>query len=195
MRKAESHGRWWSGPVPELPEARAEWEGNIMDQVLKTQWKQQAAVYGWYISYLYRKSFSQMAAALKGMGLSGNQSIILVGVYRNEGINQRTLADTIAMAPGVMSRVLRDLEDMGYVEKRRDEQNRRNYLLYLTPEGTAAAEQSLLLQGSYWEHLLQDFTEEEKSTLNFLLEKVERRASQAAILNNACECELSQPDN
>ncbi len=106
------------------------------------QWKQQAPACGWYISYLYRKSLSQMATAFKSIGFSGNQSVVLVGVYRNEGINQRTLADTIAMAPGVMSRVLRDLEDAGYVEKRRDEENRRNYLLYLTPAGTAAAEQS-----------------------------------------------------
>ena len=166
-----------------------------MDQILKTQWKLQAPACGWYISYLYRKSGTQISAALKDMNLSGNQSVVLVGIYRNEGSNQRALADAIAMAPGVMSRVLRDLEDAGYVEKRRDELNRRSYLLYLTPEGTAAAEQSLLLQGSYWEHLLQDFTEEEKSTLNFLLEKMEHRASQFAISKIACECELSQPDN
>ena len=91
-----------------------------MDQGLKMQWKQLAPACGWYISYLYRKSLSQMATAFKSIGFSGNQSVVLVGVYRNEGINQRTLADTIAMAPGVMSRVLRDLEDAGYVEKRRD---------------------------------------------------------------------------
>ena len=152
-----------------------------MDQGLKMQWKQQAPACGWYISYLYRKSLSQMATAFKSIGFSGNQSVVLVGVYRNEGINQRTLADTIAMAPGVMSRVLRDLEDAGYVEKRRDEENRRNYLLYLTPAGTAAAEQSLLLQKGYWENLLQDLTAEEKTTLNALLEKKERRAARVVV--------------
>ncbi|MGI5933941.1 MAG: MarR family winged helix-turn-helix transcriptional regulator [Lawsonibacter sp.] len=152
-----------------------------MDQVLKMQWKQQSPACGWYISYLYRRSFSQMSSAFKSIGLSGNQSVVLVGVYRNEGINQRTLADTIAMAPGVMSRVLRELEDAGYVEKRRDEENRRNYLLYLTPAGTEAAERSQMLQRVYWEDLLQDLTAEEKSTLNTLLEKMERRAAQAAV--------------
>lgn len=162
-------------------------EGNNMDQILKTQWKQQGPACGWYISYLYRKSGTQLSAALKDMGLSGNQSIVLVGIYRNEGINQRALADTIAMAPGVMSRVLRDLEDAGYVEKRRDEQNRRNYLLYLTPAGTAAAERSLLLQGGYWDHLLQALTPEEQASLNDLLEKLERRASQTPAPEPASE--------
>ena len=137
-----------------------------MDQGLKMQWKQQAPACGWYISYLYRKSLSQMATAFKSIGFSGNQSVVLVGdgsfrfwgnrtldttTYTFETYTRtaQTLADTIAMAPGVMSRVLRDLEDAGYVEKRRDEENRRNYLLYLTPAGTAAAEQSLLLQKGY----------------------------------------------
>lgn len=80
------------------------------------------------------------------------------------------------------------------MEKRRDEQNRRNYLLYLTPEGTEAAEQSLLRQGNYWEHLLQDFTEEEKSTLNYLLEKLERRAGQETISKSTREPTEIQPN-
>ena len=130
-----------------------------MDQALKTQWKQHAAVCGWYISYLYRKSFSEMNTS-SGIGISGNQSIVLVGIYRNEGTNQRTLADTIAMMPSVMSRILRELEDAGYVEKRRDEQN------------------SLRFQQAYWQHILQDLTFEETTQLNELLEKLELRAGQ-----------------
>lgn len=128
-----------------------------------------------------------MGAAFKELNLSGNQSIVLIGIYRNEGSNQRALADTIAMAPGVMSRVLRDLEDIGYVEKRRDEENRRNYLLYLTPKGTAVAEQSLQLQKNYWEHLLQELTEEEKVTLNVLLKKLESGVSHYASPKDADE--------
>lgn len=166
-----------------------------MDQDLKTQWKQQAPACGWYISYLYRKSGTYISTALKDMKLSGNQSIVLVGIYRNEGINQRTLADAIAMAPGVVSRVLRDLEDADYVEKRRDEQNRRNYLLYLTPAGTEAAEKSLSIQGSYWEYLLQDLTAEEKTILNSLLVKMERCASQTATSKNTSEHEVFQSDD
>lgn len=152
-------------------------KGYVMDQALKTQWKQHAAVCGWYISYLYRKSFSEMNTS-SGIGISGNQSIVLVGIYRNEGTNQRTLADTIAMMPSVMSRILRELEDAGYVEKRRDEQNRRNYMLYLTPAGEAVAEHSLRFQQAYWQHILQDLTFEETTQLNELLEKLELRAGQ-----------------
>lgn len=131
---------------------------------------------GRYISYLYRKSGSYFTSEFKKMGVSSAQSIVLIGIYRYEGINQSTLAETISMMPGVASRVLRELEDKNYVEKRRDEQNRRNYNLYLTSQGVEITERSLSVQGEYWNLLLKDFSEEEVLVLNRLLERMERQA-------------------
>jgi DNA-binding MarR family transcriptional regulator len=138
------------------------------------KWKSQFPACGWYISYLYRKSSSQMFTVLKDIGLSINQSIVLVGVYRNPGSNQVSLANEIAMTPGVMSRVLRELEDAGYIEKRRDEDNRRNYLLYLTEQGSKAASESLNRQADYWMKIMRTFTPEEMQELNHLLERMEK---------------------
>lgn len=147
-----------------------------MNQELKLHWQENPAVCGWFISYLYRKSSTQMTAVSKDLDLSLAQSVVLVGIYRREGVNQRTLADAIAMAPGVISRVLRDLEDRGCITKQRDEQNRRNYNLYLTPDGEALAEKSLTIQHDYWTKLLEDFTHEEIEILNTLLNKMTHQA-------------------
>lgn len=149
-----------------------------MEQTKGKQWKDQAPACGWYISYLYRSTFTWLVQKLKKVGLSGSQSVILVGIYRNEGTNQKALAEEIAMTPGVMSRTLRELEDAGYVEKKRDEENRRNYRLYLTPEGERTAEKSLSIQENYWNCLLEDLTPEETGMLNRLLGKMELRARQ-----------------
>ena len=130
------------------------------------------AVCGWYISYLYRRSSTQMSTWLKDIGLSPTQSIMLVGIYRNTGVNQQTLCDLISVLPSVASRALRELEDKGYITKERDEQNRRNYNLYLTPKGRELAEKSLMTQERYWNDLLSKFTPEEISTLNQLLAKM-----------------------
>lgn len=148
-----------------------------MNDDLKLHWQEDSAVCGWFISYLYRKSSTQMAAVSRDLDLSLAQSIVLVGIYRREGVNQRTLADAIAMAPGVISRVLRDLEDRGCITKQRDEQNRRNYNLYLTPTGEALAEKSLLIQHDYWNKLLECFTHEEVGILNTLLNKMTQHAN------------------
>lgn len=147
-----------------------------MDKEQMEQWKEQAPACGWYISYLYRRTITRLLPELKSLGLSGLQSVILVGIYRNEGTNQKALAEEIAMAPGAMSRTLRELEDVGYVEKKRDEENRRNYLLYLTPAGRITAEKSLSIQGDYWSGLLQDLSSQETDELNRMLEKMEIRA-------------------
>ena len=148
-----------------------------MNDDLRLRWQENSAVCGWFISYLYRKSSTQMAAVSRDLDLSMAQSIVLVGIYRREGVNQRTLADAIAMAPGVISRVLRDLEDRGCITKQRDGQNRRNYNLYLTPTGEVLAEKSLLIQRDYWDKLLECFTHEEVEILNTLLNKMTHYAN------------------
>ena len=148
-----------------------------MNYDLKLHWQEDPAVCGWFISYLYRNSAVQMAAVSKELTLSHAQSIVLVGIYRREGINQRALADKIDMAPGVISRILRDLEDRGYVIKQRDEDNRRNYNLHLTPLGEKLAEKSLEIQRNYWNKLLECFSQEEIGILNALLRKMSQHAS------------------
>lgn len=151
-----------------------------MNDDLKLHWQENSAVCGWFISYLYRKSSTQMVAVSRDADLSFAQSIVLVGIYRREGVNQRTLADAIAMAPGVVSRVLRDLEDRGCIIKQRDEQNRRNYNLYLTSAGEELAEKSLLIQHDYWNKLLECLTSEEVEILNNLLNKMVHHAGTIA---------------
>ena len=133
---------------------------------------------GWYISHLYRSSGSRLALELKKMDLSPSQSMMLVGIYRNEGVNQQTLCDLISVLPSVASRALRELEDKGCIIKKRDEENRRNYNLYLTPSGRDLTEKSLMIQEKYWNRLLKEFTPEEVDTLNQLLARMERQASQ-----------------
>lgn len=152
-----------------------------MSTELRLHLDEQPAACGRYISYLYRKSASYCSTGFKEIGLSAMQSILLVGIYRHEELNQRTLAEIIAVDPGVASRTLRELEDRGYIEKRRDEQNRRSYNLYLTPRGEEEAEKSLQIQGEYWNRLLQEFSGEEITVLNDLLRRMECRACELSL--------------
>lgn len=133
----------------------------------------QPQVCGKYISYIYRKSGTHLTMELKELGLSTMQSILLCGIYRYEGLNQRTLAQQIAMDTGVASRILRELELAGYIEKKIDEKNRRNLNVFLTDAGRIVAEKGLAIQGDYWGTLIEPFTPEEITTLNSLLLKME----------------------
>lgn len=133
-----------------------------------------AAICGWYISYIYRKSGAFFTSQLKMFDLSAMQSIVLTGIYRHQGINQRALGELVAVAPSVISRVLRELEDKGCILKERDESNRRNYNLYLTPVGEELVKKSSEIQKAYWGSLLEDFSPQEIETLNHMLSKIEK---------------------
>lgn len=148
-----------------------------MKQALRLHLDENPAVCGRSISYLHRRSSAYFTTRMKELGLLESQSILLTGIYRYDGLNQRTLADMISMTPGVVSRTLRELEDLGYIEKERDENNRRNYLLHLTPAGLELTEKSLRIQGGYWDALLQDLPPEEIAIMNSLLQRMELRAS------------------
>ena len=143
---------------------------------IEHQLDEDPAVCGRSISYLYRRSGAYFSVALKKLGLTTAQSIVLIGVYRYDGINQRALGDVISMTPGVVSRTLRELEDKDYVTKERDETNRRNYLLHVTPKGRELAEADLQLQERYWHALLCDLTPQEIGILNSALIKMGRRS-------------------
>lgn len=134
---------------------------------------EEPSFYGRHICYLYRRSSSYFTAAFKPLGLSIAQSIVLIGIYRYDGLHQCSLAESVSMEPGVVSRILRELEDRGYVTKQRSDSNRRNYNLFLTPSGEALAEQSLVIQGDYWSRLISDFTPAESETLNAFLRKMD----------------------
>lgn len=127
---------------------------------------------GQYISYLYRRSGADLAVELKTLDLSMAQSIVLMGIFRYEGNNQKAVADALAMETSVLSRVLRELEKKGCVYKERDEENRRNYNLYLTPEGKGMAEKSRYIQEKYWKWISGGLSEAEIRTLGSLLKKM-----------------------
>lgn len=147
----------------------------------KMQLEGNPAECGRYLSYLYRRSGTQFSQFLKPYGFSATQSILLIGVYRHEGTNQQSLADQISMDTGVASRVLRELEDGGYIEKKRNEQNRRNYNIFLTDKGREMAECSLSMQLDYWTKLIQDFPPDEVAILNSLLEKMDARSRELPV--------------
>lgn len=137
---------------------------------------QNPAVCGRYISYLYRRSSSYFTAKLRELELSSSQSVVMVGIYRYEGLNQCALAETISMGTGVVSRTLRELEDKNYIYKERDEKNRRNYNLFLTDAGRQAALKSLAIQGDYWNRLLKSCSEGQISAMNETLKQLELSA-------------------
>ena len=140
--------------------------------MMKLNLSESPAEFARYLSYLYRVSNAHFTDEGKKIGLSPIQSIVLIGIYRHEGSNQKSIGKLIAVDAVVMSRALRELEKQGYVKKHKDKENRRNYCLHLTDSGIEIAEKSLQFQEQYWNNLLQVLTPEEGAALNHILKKI-----------------------
>ena len=67
--------------------------------------------------------------------------------------------------------ILNDLEDLEYVERRRDPADRRRHLVDITDAGLEALEEAELAQGSIEDEILSGLNESERAELRGLLVK------------------------
>jgi DNA-binding MarR family transcriptional regulator len=81
------------------------------------------------------------------------------------------LSQMMDINPGTISVYVRRLEQRGLVERTRSNQDRRTWQLALTPDGTAAAEETHLGAAAYTQQFLSSLTDEEQATLHRLLLK------------------------
>ena len=77
-----------------------------------------------------RRAFDRRAVAL---GVTRTQWKVLFRLDRSPGLKQVELADQLDIEPITLCRIVDRLEESGLVERRRDPNDRRAWLLYLTP--------------------------------------------------------------
>lgn len=140
---------------------------------MKIDAEQNPAICGKYISSIYRKSGEHLAQELKKIGLTTVKSILLVGLYRNEGTNQCALAAKLSLDTAAASRGLRTLELEGMIRKEVDEANRRNFKVFLTEAGRLKVEESLAAQERYWKTVLKPLGENGTELFNNLLRQLQ----------------------
>lgn len=89
---------------------------------------------------------SAVAERLRAIGLSVPQCDVLTTLTEAEGISQQDLAQRLYVTKGNISGLLDRLERAALVERRSTAADRRQYAIYLTPQGRAAAEQAIAVQ-------------------------------------------------
>jgi MarR family transcriptional regulator, organic hydroperoxide resistance regulator len=116
---------------------------------------------------------SRMQAAiterLREIGLSVPQCDVLTTLTEAEGVSQQELAKRLYVTKGNISGLLDRLEAAGLVERRSTEADRRQYEIYLTPAGRAAAEKAIALQHAYIRGTLGELPYDDLMTLEELL--------------------------
>ena len=114
------------------------------------------------------------------LGMHMRDLIALTYIRDHNGAPQQDLADVMSMDSNNVVLVLNDLEDRGYVLRRRDPDDRRRHRVDITAAGSAAAGKAEQAQRDVENDVLQAITDSERSTLHALLARVVHSAEPQA---------------
>ena len=82
---------------------------------------------------------------LDGIGLTYTQYIAMMVLWETPCISSRQLGQRLFLDSGTLTPVLKKLESMGYINRKRDEKDERNLILTLTEAGKALKERAALI--------------------------------------------------
>ena len=103
------------------------------------------------------------------LGMPLRQLMLLSYLRAKAPALQQQLCESLWLDPNNCVLLLNELEELGYVERRRDPIDRRRHMVDLTEEGSAALERGERAQESLEDEILASLSDEERMTLRLLL--------------------------
>jgi DNA-binding MarR family transcriptional regulator len=121
------------------------------------------------LTRLARAVYLRSSVDLVGMNL--RNMVVLAYLRDHPGASQQVMTEMLSMDSNTGVLVLNDLEDLEFVERRRDPTDRRRHLVDITDAGLEALEEAELAQGSIEDEILVGLNESERAELRALLVK------------------------
>jgi DNA-binding MarR family transcriptional regulator len=79
------------------------------------------------------------------MGITHPQYLVMLALWERSPLSVKQLSGLLQLDPGTLSPLLKRLEAIGYVTRRRDPRDERALAVELTEEGRVLREQALLV--------------------------------------------------
>ena len=105
------------------------------------------------------------------IGMRLKQLITLDHLRDSDSCLQQTLGQTLMLDPNNCVLLLNDLDERGYVERRRDPADRRRHIVEITPAGVEALEQAERNLETLEDEVLGNLSQAERAQLHGLLAK------------------------
>ncbi len=105
------------------------------------------------------------------MGLKLRQLMLLSYLNAGAPALQQQLCEALWLDANNCVLLLNELEDLGYIERRRDPADRRRHVVELTDDGRTALERAERAQESLGDEIFAALSEEERATLRSLLSR------------------------
>jgi DNA-binding MarR family transcriptional regulator len=105
------------------------------------------------------------------LGIKLRQMMLLSYLRAGAPALQQQLCESLWLDPNNCVLLLNELEEMGYVERRRDPADRRRHVVDLTNEGRKALERAERAQEGLEDQVLAGLSDDERATLRSLLQR------------------------
>jgi DNA-binding MarR family transcriptional regulator len=109
------------------------------------------------------------------LGMKVRQMMLLSYLRSGAPALQQQLCEALWLDPNNCVLLLNELEEMGYIERRRDTDDRRRHLVDITREGMAALDRAERAQESLEDEVLAALSDTERATLRTLLSRALER--------------------
>lgn len=106
------------------------------------------------------------------IGLTPPDAGILRKIAFDSGISQQALAEYLGLMPSRMVQLVDELENKGFVERRRNTEDRRNYELHLTGQGRHVLGEIGRIAAEHEEDLCSALNQDEKTQLRNLCRRI-----------------------
>jgi DNA-binding MarR family transcriptional regulator len=132
--------------------------------------------FGWMLHDVFRLFQRSWSRRLRnsGLGISPAQSRVLTEVYRQAGLTQTSLADSVEMEKAPLGRLLDRLEEMGLVERKPDPADRRARLVFYTDKAKALDEPMWGIARGIFEAAFDGLSAAERTQLLSLLDRLKQ---------------------
>ncbi len=127
---------------------------------------------GFTLAKVGRAHRGSVGELLAEVGLHVGQEMVLIELWREDGLRGGELAERLGVEPPTVTKMLRHLERCGLVGRRQDPEDARSFRAYLTDEGRSLEEPVVRCWERVEEKTLAGMSAGERRTFHQLLTKV-----------------------
>lgn len=124
------------------------------------------------IKEIYSSTMGKVSEGLKNSGLTHQQITVIKLIAHNGKITITELCDEMSLAKGTVSGIVSRLENMGYVEKFKDEKDKRNTYIIFSKKGLEFAKAFRGDINNSFDSVFENFTHKEIKEIRVALIKL-----------------------
>ena len=127
---------------------------------------------GYLLAKVCRTHRGSVGALLSGVGLHVGQEMVLLELWKQDGLKGSELVERLGVEPPTVTRTIRRMESCGFVERRPDPADARSFRVHLTEKGRALEGPVARIWEEIEEKTLQGISPEETLALRRLLARI-----------------------